>query len=141
MRFGPAKINSHAAVRFEIAADKHELVLSQLDKLDEPALLVVASMLLRVDLPELILEIAARTRFTDAFTHISERTARATDQFSELNDITVPGTLRDSLSLLAVVLEQQTDLQPTQSMTDTGAYSDVVFGLFRARLPLQPASG
>jgi hypothetical protein len=98
-------------------------------------------MLLRVDLPELILEIAARTRFTDAFTHISERTARATDQFSELNDITVPGTLRDSLSLLAVVLEQQTDLQPTQSMTDTGAYSDVVFGLFRARLPLQPASG
>jgi TnpA family transposase len=53
------------------------------------------------------------------------------DQFSGLNDITVPGTLRDSLILLAVVLEQQTDLQPTQIMTDTGAYSDVVFGLFR----------
>ena len=33
--------------------------------------------------------------------------------------------------LLAVVLEQQTELQPTQIMTDTGAYSDVVFGLFR----------
>jgi TnpA family transposase len=30
-----------------------------------------------------------------------------------------------------VVLEQQTNLQPTQIMTDTGAYSDVVFGLFR----------
>ena len=43
----------------------------------------------------------------------------------------MPGTLRDSLILLAVVLEQQTDLQPTQIMTDTGAYSDVVFGLFR----------
>jgi len=53
------------------------------------------------------------------------------NQFSGLNDITVPGTLRDSLILLAVVLEQQTDLQPTQIMTDTGAYSDVVFGLFR----------
>ena len=53
------------------------------------------------------------------------------NQFSGLNDITVPGTLRDSLVLLAVVLEQQTDLQPTQIMTDTGAYSDVVFGLFR----------
>ncbi|MFT5642947.1 MAG: TnpA family transposase [Janthinobacterium sp.] len=52
-------------------------------------------------------------------------------QFSGLNDMTVPGTLRDSLILLAVVLEQQTDLQPTQIMTDTGAYSDVVFGLFR----------
>jgi len=35
------------------------------------------------------------------------------DQFSGLNDITVPGTLRDSLILLAVVLEQQTNLQPT----------------------------
>jgi len=53
------------------------------------------------------------------------------DQFSGLNDMTVPGTLRDSLILLAVVLEQQTDLKPTQIMTDTGAYSDVVFGLFR----------
>jgi TnpA family transposase len=53
------------------------------------------------------------------------------DQFSGLNAITVPGTLRDSIVLLAVVLEQETDLQPTQIMTDTGAYSDIVFGLFR----------
>jgi TnpA family transposase len=30
-----------------------------------------------------------------------------------------------------VVLEQHTEVQPTQIMTDTGAYSDVVFGLFR----------
>jgi TnpA family transposase len=29
------------------------------------------------------------------------------------------------------VLDQQTELQPTRIMTDTGAYSDVVFGLFR----------
>jgi TnpA family transposase len=53
------------------------------------------------------------------------------DQHSGLNDLPVPGTLRDSLSLLAVVLEQQTELQPTEIMTDTGAYSDVIFGLFR----------
>ena len=45
--------------------------------------------------------------------------------------IPAPGTLRDSLVLLAVVLEQQTELKPTQIITDTGAYSDVVFGLFR----------
>lgn len=43
----------------------------------------------------------------------------------------VPGTLRDSLILLAAVLDQQTDLCPTQIMTDTGAYSDIMFGLFR----------
>lgn len=53
------------------------------------------------------------------------------DQFSGLNGIPVPGTLRDSLILLAVVLDQQTELKPTQILTDTGAYSDVVFGLFR----------
>lgn len=53
------------------------------------------------------------------------------NQFTGLNGIVVPGTLRDSLVLFAVVPEQQTELQPTQIMTDTGAYSDVVFGLFR----------
>ncbi len=52
------------------------------------------------------------------------------DQFTGLNAIVVPGTLRDSLFLLAVVLEQQTELNPTEIMTDTGAYTDVVFGLF-----------
>lgn len=241
-----ARLPDNQAVRFDTIGDKQELVLSLLDKLDEPASLIalrdkVANLLPRVELPELMLEIAARTNFTDAFTHISERTARAADlqvslcavlmaeacntgleplirgdvtalkrdrlswvdqnyirddtltaanamlvaaqsrlalanawgggevasadgmrfvvpvrtvhagpnpkyygigrgvtwynllsnQFSGLNAILVPGTLRDSLILLAVVLEQQTDLQPTQIMTDTGAYSDVVFGLFR----------
>ena len=52
------------------------------------------------------------------------------DQFTGLNGITVPGTLRDSLTLLSVVLEQQTELQPTEIMTDTGAYTDTIFGIF-----------
>ena len=52
------------------------------------------------------------------------------DQYTGLSGIVVPGTLRDSLSLLAVVLEQPTELQPIEIMTDTGAYTDVVFGLF-----------
>ena len=233
-----ARLPDNPAVRFEANNDgKQELILSPLDALDEsPSLIAmrekIAGMLPPVDLPELILEIAARTRFTDAFTHVSERTSRATDlhisicavlmadacntgleplvrddvpalrrdrlvwveqnykrdetiraanailvatqssiplasawgggevasadgmrfvvpvrtvhagpnpkyfghgrgvtwynlmsdQFSGLNDVAVPGTLRDSLVLLAVVLEQQTDLRPTQIMTDTGAY-------------------
>jgi TnpA family transposase len=53
------------------------------------------------------------------------------NQFTGLNAIVVPGTRRDSLYLLAVVLEQQPELHPTEIMSDTGAYSDVVFGLFR----------
>jgi TnpA family transposase len=52
------------------------------------------------------------------------------NQFTGLNGVVIPGTLRDSLFLLAVVLEQQTELHPMEIMTDTGAYTDVVFGLF-----------
>ncbi|MEO1990281.1 MAG: Tn3 family transposase [Martelella sp.] len=54
----------------------------------------------------------------------------ASDQFTGLNAITVPGTLRDSLNLLAVVLEQETELQPTEIMTDTAGYTDTIFGIF-----------
>jgi TnpA family transposase len=41
------------------------------------------------------------------------------DQFTGLNAIVIPGTLRDSLYLLSVVLEQQTELHPIEIMTDT----------------------
>lgn len=241
-----ARLPENPAVRFEMVAGKEELILSTLDKLDEPATLkalrkTVKERMPLVDLPEIMLEIAARTGFTTAFTHVAESKARASelttslcavllaqacntgfepftsqdiaslrrdrltwveqnymrdetlvdgnarlvsaqnkialarvwgggdvasadgmrfvvpvrtvhaapnpkyfaigrgvtwynlisDQRTGLNAITVPGTLRDSLILLAVVLEQQTELQPTHIMTDTGAYSDVVFGLFR----------
>ena len=43
----------------------------------------------------------------------------ASDQYTGLNAITVPGTLRDSLNLLALVLEQETDLSPVEIMSDT----------------------
>lgn len=240
------RLPNNPAVRFELVAGKNELILSHLDKLDEPASLIalrreVDARLPAVDLPEIILEIAARTGLASAFTHISERTSRASelplslcavllaeacntglepltrndvhalrrdrlswvnqnfvrddtlnaanallvaaqntiplahawgggevasadgirfvvpvktvhagpnpkyfgrergvtyynlisDQFTGLHGITVPGTLRDSLILLALVLDQQTELQPTRIMTDTGAYSDVMFGAFR----------
>jgi TnpA family transposase len=240
------RLPNNPAVRFETVDGKEELILTPLDQLKEPPSLLqlratVAARLPRVDLPEVLLEIAARTNCADAFTHLTERTARVTDlstslcavlmaeacntgpepfirhdnpalrcdrlawvkqnylrddtltdanaklvaaqnkialahawgggevasadgmrfvvpirtvhagpnpkyfgplkgvtwynllsdQFTGLNAIPVPGTLRDSLVLLAVVLEQQTELRPTQIMTDTGAYSDVVFGLFR----------
>lgn len=53
------------------------------------------------------------------------------NQFWGPHGIPVPGTLRDTLVLLAVVPEQQTEMRPTEIMTDTGAYSDIIFGLFR----------
>ena len=231
--------------RVEVHGGKDELVLSGLEKADEPPSLLrlreaVKARLPRVDLPEILLEIAARTNFPTKFTHVSERESRVSDlstslcavllaeacnigleplvrndvpalrrsrlswvnqnflrtetlteanaclvaaqnriplvqtwgggevasadglrfvvpvrtlhagpnpkyfgyehgvtyynlmsnQFTGLNAIVIPGTLRDSLFLLALVLEQQTELTPQEIMTDTGAYTDVVFGLF-----------
>lgn len=52
------------------------------------------------------------------------------DQGTGLNGIIEPGTIRDSLLILAVVLGQQTHLEPTEIMTDTGSYSDILFGIF-----------
>jgi TnpA family transposase len=52
------------------------------------------------------------------------------DQFTGLNAVVVPGTLRDSLLILGLLLGQETDLEPAEIMTDTAAYADTVFGLF-----------
>ena len=52
------------------------------------------------------------------------------DQFTQLHGQVIPGTIRDSLYILGALLEQPTTLKPKEVMTDTGAYSDVIFGLF-----------
>lgn len=53
-----------------------------------------------------------------------------TDQYAGFHNIVIPGTLRDSVYILAGLLEQQTSLQPQEIMTDTAGASDVMFGLF-----------
>ena len=60
------------------------LTLTGLDKLDEPPSLIalrdqVADLLPRLDIPEVLLEIHAKTGFADEFTHISEANARVED--------------------------------------------------------------
>ncbi|KZL18396.1 Tn3 transposase DDE domain protein [Pseudovibrio axinellae] len=52
------------------------------------------------------------------------------DQFSGLGATVIPGTLRDSLTVLALRLEQESELEPLEVMTDSAAYSDAIFGLF-----------
>jgi len=58
--------------------------LSPLERLEEPASLLrlrerTNRMLLRIDLPELLLEVDAWTGFTSAFTHASDAEARTSD--------------------------------------------------------------
>ena len=240
-----ARLPDNPAARIERKGSRDELVLSPLDRIERPRSLValqagIAARMPRVDLPDVMLEIAARTGFADAFTHASERHARVeafplslcgaliaracnigfepviradqpalsrtrlswvcqnffrpetiaaanarivaaqnalpiahvwgsgevasadgirfvapgnaihagpnpryfgagrgityynlvSDQFTGLNAVVVPGTLRDSLLLLGLLLDQETDLEPVEIMTDTAAYADTVFGLF-----------
>lgn len=240
-----ANLPKNTNVRIEEMNGDLDLILSPLDKIEEPESLIalrkaVSDRMPRVDLPEVVLEIQARTGFADAFSHASEASARAqdittsvcavlvseacntglepmlrsdvaalrrtrlgwvkqnyiradtlsaanaklvaaqnsiglvqtwgcgevasadgirfvvpirtihagpnpryfgrergvtyynmtSDQYTGINGVVVPGTLRDSLVLLSVLLEQETELKPLEIMTDTGAYTDAIFGIF-----------
>ncbi|MHC4686967.1 MAG: Tn3 family transposase [Planctomycetota bacterium] len=75
---------TNAAVSIENKDGHDTLTLTGLDKLDEPPSLIalrdgVADLLPRLDIPEVLLEIHAKTGFADEFTHISEANARVED--------------------------------------------------------------
>jgi TnpA family transposase len=79
-----ANFPTNAAVRIEHVNGHDTLTLTGLDKLeDSPSLITlrdhVLALLPRVDLPELLLEMHARTGFATEFTHISEGAARVED--------------------------------------------------------------
>src|ERR1017187_7837269 len=78
------RLSNNPAVRFETVNGKEELILTPLEKLEEPTSLIqlreaIEARLPRLDLPEIVMEIAARTGFAEVFTHLTERTARVAD--------------------------------------------------------------
>ena len=78
------RLGTNPDVRFEKVKGKEELILTPLDAMDEaPSLIqlrkVVAERLPRVELAELVLEVALRTGFTQALTHLTDRSARTAD--------------------------------------------------------------
>lgn len=90
---------------------KTELSLGALDKLEEPNLLLqlraaVADLMQRVDLPEIILEIAVRTGFAEAFTHVSERSARADNLVTSLCAVLLGGACNTGLEPLIRNVDQ-----------------------------------
>ncbi|MGO9754150.1 MAG: hypothetical protein ACLP22_22255 [Solirubrobacteraceae bacterium] len=73
--------------------------LEKLDALDEPSSLRalrarIDATLPEVDLPELLLEIATRTRFTTAFTHEREPSARLSDLEVSIIAVLIAGVQR-----------------------------------------------
>jgi hypothetical protein len=75
-----ANLPTNTAVRIETEDGRETITLTGLDKLEEPASLItlreeVAALLPRVDLPEVLLEIQARTGFASEFTSAKGRPA------------------------------------------------------------------
>jgi hypothetical protein len=52
------------------------------------------------------------------------------DRVMGLGGIVMPGTLRDSLGILDAMFNLDGPVRPENVITDTGSYSDLVFGLF-----------
>lgn len=74
----------HQHVHVETVDGKQTLMWARLDKLEEPPSLPrrreqTASMMPKVDLPEVLLELNAKTGFAEAFTHISAGDIRLPD--------------------------------------------------------------
>ena len=79
-----SNFSNNQDVRVETKDGRDTLTVSNLDKLDEPVSLLglrdkVQAMLPHVALPEMLLEINARTNFADEFTHINETESRVGD--------------------------------------------------------------
>jgi TnpA family transposase len=75
---------SNDNVKMDSSTKKPSLTIKNLDKLEEPQTLTqlgkqVSTLLPKVDLTELLLEIQTHTGFLDEFTHVSESNARADD--------------------------------------------------------------
>ena len=80
---------NNAAVRIEVAKGRQTLTISNLDKVAEPESYLqlkeqVEALLPPVDLPEVLLEIQAKTGFMDEFAHVNESFARVRDLFTSI---------------------------------------------------------
>lgn len=79
-----ANFQSNEKVCIDHSSKRPSLTITHLDKIDEPPSLKklkegVQSLLPKVDLTELLLEVHTHTGFTDEFTHVSESNAKADD--------------------------------------------------------------
>src|SRR3546814_1161359 len=75
-----ARAGHNPDLRFETVADKTGIVVTPLDKLDESESLralrgAVQTRMPKAGMPDIFLEVMARTGFAKSFTHLSERQA------------------------------------------------------------------
>jgi TnpA family transposase len=71
-------------------------------------------------------------RRNEGIVHTSNKvSAPVNDQVAGIGAALVPGTIRDSLFILDLLLNTDGGVRPELIVTDTASYSDMVFGLFR----------
>lgn len=77
-----SNFNDNESVNIDLSGNQPSLTIQQLDGLVEPSSLkllktLIKNLLPKIDLTELLLEINVHTKFTNAFTHISESKSRS----------------------------------------------------------------
>ncbi len=143
---------NNEAVHIDRVHGRHELVLSGLDKLDEPPSLLalrtlVAQRLPRVELPELLLEVQAWTGFASDFTHVNEHGARADDLpmsvcaalLAEARNVGLEPLVRPEVP--ALTRARLTWIQQNYLRTDTITNANAHLVDAHATLPLTKALG
>lgn len=96
----------NSLVRIEVdKKGKESLTIRHLDKLDEPESYLklkekIEALLPQVDLPEVLLEIQAKTGFMDEFTHLAESQARVRDLSISICAVLIAGGCNIGLSPL-----------------------------------------
>ncbi|MBE9039602.1 Tn3 family transposase [Oscillatoriales cyanobacterium LEGE 11467] len=96
----------NSLVRIEVdKKGKESLTIRNLDKLDEPKSYLklkekIEALLPQVDLPEVLLEIQAKTGFMDEFTHLAESQARVRDLSISICAVLIAGGCNIGLSPL-----------------------------------------
>ena len=96
---------NNGAVKIETVNGKETLTITNLDKLDESDSYLqlkeqVEFLLPHIDLPEVLLEIQAKTSFMDEFTHINESFARVKDLSTSICAVLVANACNISLTPL-----------------------------------------
>ena len=146
------RLADNTAVRIEIVDGRDRPILTALAKLDEPPSLTTLRTLIqerlpRIDLPELLLEVAGWTGFLTEFTHVSEGAARADDLdvsicavlLAEACNIGLEPVTRPSVPALTRARLSWADQNYIRSETITAANARFVDA--QSRVPLARAWG
>jgi len=144
--------NNNPAVRVEVVKGKEKIVLSPLDRLEEPDSLVllrkqVASLIPNTDLPGLLLEITALTRFTDQFTHISQGSSRIKDLSVSLCAVLIAKACNIGLGpvvqpgISALEYDRLTWIEQNYFRTETLTQANAVLVEYISKLTLAKAWG